>query len=87
VAAGLGLTYPGEDEVDPQYITGLQTPHGPMDYDAVFDHAKNCVLDIWSVIAAGVFKGSREYETRISDWNLDTGEDADGNLVFWSPRP
>ncbi|MDR0934616.1 MAG: zinc dependent phospholipase C family protein [Burkholderiaceae bacterium] len=80
---GLGLTYPLEDEIDPQYINALQTPHGPMSYDAIFARAKRNVLDTWSLIAAGVFKGDEAYKARITDWNLDTGKDMNGELAFW----
>lgn len=87
LAVSQGLTYPAEDEIDQQYIDNLQTHHGPMSYDAIFGRAKKNVLDIWSVVAAGIFSDDREYETKIIDWNLDTGKDAHGNLTFWSHQP
>lgn len=84
VAAGQGLTYPNHDEIDPQYIRALKVPTGVMDYDEMFDRAADNVGEMWSVIAAGVWRGDDSFRSRIGDWNLDTGEDAAGRLVFWS---
>lgn len=83
VAAGLGLTYPAISDLDSQYLDGLATPLGPMDYDRVFDRAMENVLVAWSYIADAVFRNNDTYLTAVVDWNLDTGRNADGVYVYW----
>jgi hypothetical protein len=83
VAAGQGLTYPNFGEVDPQYIRGFKVPTRVMDYDQIFDDAAQNVLGIWSTLAAAVWQGDESFRKVIGDWNLDTGMDRAGNLVFW----
>jgi hypothetical protein len=78
-----GWTYPAVAEIDKQYIENLDTPQGKLHYDQVFDKAKANVLGLWSVIAAGVFQDDMTYLTRIGNWDLDTGEDANRHLALW----
>jgi hypothetical protein len=35
-------------------------------------------------IEKAVFRGDQSGLAAIGNWNLDTGKDAAGNLVFWS---
>ncbi len=86
VAVNCGATYPAAEEIDEQYITGLTTPEGKMNYNAIFERTINNVLVIWSVIASAVYKGDLAYQAVIRNWNLDTGKDDDGNFVFWRER-
>jgi len=83
VAAGQGLTYPSLEEVDEQYIRAIDTPDGAMDYDDVFDSAVENVSQVWALVASGVLSQDDEYESAIGNWNLDTGRDESGALVFW----
>ncbi len=83
VASGLGIFYPKETEIDVQYIKKLPTPAGPpIDFDALFARAKTNVHHIWTAVASGV-EGDDAFEIMLGDWNLDTGEDMSGRLVFW----
>lgn len=84
VAAGKGLTYPKPSEVDrAAYIDALKTPEGEMPYDRIFDRAVGNIIEMWRVIAVGVYGDSDEFLTYIRDWNLDTGRDPAGNLTMW----
>ena len=84
VAVNCGLTYPAADAINlAEYINGLATPHGQQSYDQVFDKALGHVIEGWHLIATGVFEGSTAYQSAFGDWNLDTGRDASGKLVFW----
>lgn len=84
VAVNCGLTYPAEDKIDRQYIDNLQVPTGREHYDAIFDRAMANVGGVWVLIARGVLQADEVYASRIGDWNLDTGKDDAGRLVFWS---
>ncbi|BCT68367.1 zinc dependent phospholipase C family protein [Nitrosospira sp. NRS527] len=83
VATNLGLTYPAIADLDNQYLKGLATPLGPMNYDQIFERAMENVLTAWSYIASAVFTKDDAYQTASVNWNLDTGRDADGNYVYW----
>ncbi|MCZ7625093.1 MAG: zinc dependent phospholipase C family protein [Candidatus Methylomirabilis sp.] len=83
VAAGLGLTYPAQEEVDAQFIRGLRTPRGTSDYDAVFDLAVEQVGRVWQWIAQAVLRGDETTLAEVGEWNLDTGRNEAGQLVFW----
>ena len=86
VAVNIGLTYPAVADLDTQYLEGLKTPLGPMNYDQIFDRAMQNVLIAWSYIADAVFKNNNIYQTAAVDWNLDTGRDATGNYVYWKDK-
>lgn len=83
VAVNCGLTYPAVSEIDAQYIKSLKVPTGHMDYDQIFEKAILNVGAIWSLVAKGVFAGDEEYLSKFGEWNLDTGRDENGQLVFW----
>ena len=85
VGANLGLVYPTEDEIDDTFIHDLELPTGARgSYDEVFDHAKDWLATVWGWIGSGVYAGDTQYQTRLTDWNLNTGFDEGGTLVFWS---
>lgn len=85
VAVNNGLTYPTQEMIDNQYISGLKVPmDGIMHYDDIFDKAIHEVLKGWKILATAIFIGSEEYETYLANWNLDNGRDANGDLVFWA---
>lgn len=86
LAVKSGMTYPASDEVDGQYVdlVSVPDPYGELPYDDVFDRAIGSVKSMWSYIAKGVYAGGQEYTVAIGNWNLDTGRDEHGNLVYWS---
>lgn len=83
VAAGLGLTYPSADQIEREYIENLQVPGGQEGYDEIFNYGIENVGTIWQLVASGVLEGGNAYLTRIGNWNLDTGRNENGQLVFW----
>ncbi|SEK60430.1 zinc dependent phospholipase C family protein [Nitrosovibrio tenuis] len=84
VAVNVGLTYPAVADLDNQYLKGLATPLGAMEYDQIFDRAIANVLTVWSSIANAVFRNDNGYITAINNWNLDTGRDASGTYAYWT---
>ncbi len=82
VAGVVGATYP--EKADRQYIDSLSTPTGKMHYDQIFDKAIKHVGEIWALVASGVLTGDNACFEKIGNWNLDTGKDSSGKLVFWS---
>lgn len=85
VAVDAGLTYPEPTEVDnDEFINQLKTPEGLLDYDIIFDRARDNVATVWSWIGHDVQNGGIDQSNAIGQWNLDTGRDENGKLVFWS---
>lgn len=84
VAVNAGLTYPDVQNIDNQYIENLKTPTGVEHYDAIFDSAVSNVGLIWSEIANTLVGSQSPVQRLVSNWNLDTGENDNGQLVFWS---
>lgn len=87
IAPGLldGNVYPLFDEVDQQYIVNLEVPGGQrMSYDEIFDKGCANVAQGWAAIASDVLTGSRLSDGFLKNWNLDTGEDENGVITFWS---
>lgn len=82
VAVGLGLTYPAKPEAE--FIDSLRVPTGRMHYDHIFDKATQHVGEIWALVARGVISGDNACFDHIGNWDLDTGRDSAGKLVFWS---
>jgi hypothetical protein len=84
IASRNDLSYPAHNAADRQFIEQLLVPLGePLDYDAIFDKATRHVGETWSVVARGVVRDDEEYLSRLGAWNLDTGVDESGGLVFW----
>jgi hypothetical protein len=84
VAVNCGLSYPAAALVDHvQYLDQLDTPHGPLAYDAIFEKALRHVSEGWHLVADAVFAGGSAYQTAFWNWSLDTGKDASGRIVFW----
>jgi hypothetical protein len=87
VVPGQGLVYPTYDQIDQSYIRNLRTPDGrTMDFDALFILAKRNVGKMWRVVTRGVLGLDREYETVLEHGNLDTGLNAQDQLIYW-PGP
>jgi hypothetical protein len=84
VSVDCGLTYPLVQEVDrAAYIDSLETPHGQLPYDEIFEKAIAHVIEGWHLIGEAVFNNGTAYQTAFWDWNLDTGEDSTGKVVLW----
>lgn len=78
------VVYP--DPPDPQWLTNLRTPQGPMEYTAIFERVLANVQTVWRSVGAAVLDRDEVALAAIGpDWNLDTGHAAPGGaLVFWS---
>lgn len=86
IAAKMNLTYPPHDTVDPLYIDGLEIPSVKplrLHYDEIFDHAVDNVAALWRLVERAVCDENSPNVPTFSDWNLDTGLDELGRLVFW----
>lgn len=84
VGTGLGLTYPDETKVDPQFIEGLVTPEGKKHFDEIYQRALRNVLAVWKGLDDALSKGDSPELDSLEDWNLDTGRSVTtGKLVFW----
>lgn len=84
VAVNAGMTYPEPGEVDlVEFIESLETPQGPMHYDAIFDKTRENIARVWAWIGQDVAAGTLDNVSAIGEWNLDTGRDETQTLVFW----
>lgn len=80
-----GATYPEPGEVDhAEYINALQTPEGPMTYDAIFDRARDNVAQAWAWIGEDIANREIERLNGLGQWNLDTGRDQNNVLAYWT---
>lgn len=85
VSTKLNLTYPTEAEIDDSFITKLNTPEGPMDYQAIYERARANVLLVWKGLDEALEQSGSDALDRLENWNLDTGRSVQtGQLVFWS---
>lgn len=85
VAVNAGLTYPQPDEVEmAEFIEALETPEGPMHYDTIFNRTLDNVAQVWAWIGHDVNAGTIDQLQQMGAWNLDTGRDETGSLVFWN---
>lgn len=84
IATRNDLAYPAHEGADRDFIDRLEVPcSDPLDYDTIFDKAAGHIADVWGVVARGVLTGDTAYCSVFGDWNLDTGLDGSGRLVFW----
>ena len=86
IAVNCGLTYPAVAKVDSaEFITSLKVPGGgTQHYDQIFSRALQSVGTAWSAVEKAVFKGDAAAANIFGRWNLDTGKDETGRMVFWS---
>ncbi len=80
VIAGQGLVYPLAPEEE--YIRNLKVPNGVMDFEQLFNKAKDNVLELWGDLALALQNQSSPLDTRKS-WSLDSGIDEDNRMVYW----
>ncbi len=85
IAAKMELAYPAYDTVDSHFteeqIIPSETPF-TLHYDEIFDHAVANVASVWSQVEQAVYADTDQLHL-FGDWNLDTGRDEHGALVFW----
>jgi len=84
VAVNAGMTYPDEDKVDMQYIENLRVPNGTMHYDEIADLAIDKIVQAWKIIGDAVYAGENSQLAHFGGWNLDSGRDANNQLVYWA---
>jgi len=84
VAARANLAYPLAKDVDPQFVRNLKTPEGAIDFDALFDRARDNVIEMWRGLDRSLSGADAGALAKLEDWNLDTGRSlTTGQLVFW----
>jgi len=84
VAARANLGYPLAKDVDPQFIRNLKTPEGVIDFDALFDRARDNVVEMWRGLDRALSGSDAGALAKLEDWNLDTGRSlTTGQRVFW----
>jgi hypothetical protein len=83
VAVDCGITYPAVPDIDYTFIHNLETPDGFMNYDELFEKAIHNVVEMWAVIGKAIYEDDQSYRTRIGNWNLDTGKDAQDKFAYW----
>jgi hypothetical protein len=80
------FSYPGFAAIDRQFIDEQRVPsENPqsLGYDEIFDHAVDNVAALWRQVELAV---TSEFTPRLlasGEWNLDSGRDGQGRLVFW----
>ncbi len=86
IAAKTGLTYPAYKKVSRQYIVEQLVPTEIpycLDYDDIFDEAADNVAEVWRSVEKAINAVGTTDMPSFSDWNLDSGRDEHGGLVFW----
>lgn len=86
IAVNCGLTYPAVEDIDhAEYVTALEVPTGKKaHYNQIFDRAIESVGKAWRAIERAVYQDDHQSPGFFGNWNLDTGRDETGRLVFWS---
>ncbi len=81
VAANKGLVYPSKP--DPQYIRRLEVPGAVyLDFEKIFEKTVNNLVAFWKILSSALTEETSLLDT-LSAWELDTGEDDNGDLIFW----
>jgi hypothetical protein len=82
-----GNVYPLFEDIDLQFIRNLKVPGGRyMGYDDIFDKGVENVIRGWTVITSDVLHGTNLAEGFLRNWNLDTGNDENNIMTFWSDK-
>lgn len=80
-----GVFYPKRADVDMNFISDLLVPGDKrMHYDDIFNQALANVVERWKAVSQAVLDGTDAYVASMGNWDLDTGLDSEGQLVFWS---
>lgn len=86
ISAKLEQPYPRYDMIDRQFIERQLVPREVpvhLHYDEVFDRAAENVANLWKQVEQAVCATDPEQRLQLGDWNLDSGSDEHGRLVFW----
>jgi len=86
IAAKMELTYPTYAAIDPQFVEEQEIPTekpGYLHYDDIFERAINNVAAVWGLVEQGVRSDDPAHQAAFGEWDLDTGRDEHGRLVFW----
>ncbi|HIJ88521.1 MAG TPA: zinc dependent phospholipase C family protein [Desulfuromonadales bacterium] len=86
ISERVGLMYPAYKNVGRQFVANQVVPSEKpyhIDYDDVFDHAADAVAEVWNRVAQAVCSPGSDHTPQFGNWNLDTGHDGQGRLVFW----
>lgn len=86
ISARVGAPYPAFAAIDRQFIDRQPVPSKRsqyLQYDAIFDRAANNVATVWRQVEQAVCAPDPAHLPPFGDWNLDTGMDEQGRLVFW----
>jgi len=86
IATGMELAYPAYATVDLQFVEKQTVPSGKpfqLHYDAIFDLAICNVTTFWGFLEQALRANGTLQLPNSGEWNLDTGRDEHGRLVFW----
>jgi hypothetical protein len=86
ISARVGAPYPAFAARDRQFIDTQLVPSKRsqyLNYDAIFDHAADNVALLWRQVEQAVCDTDPVHLPPFGEWNLDTGRDEHGRLVFW----
>lgn len=86
IAGKIRLPYPPHDQVDYQFVEEQAVPaERPLSlhYDEIFDHAAGNVMLLWRQVEQALASAAPPDTEMFGDWDLDTGCDRQGRLVFW----
>jgi hypothetical protein len=86
ISTKMGLAYPSFATIDRQFIEKQIVPTEKpcyLHYDDIFNHAADNVVAVWRRVEQLICTVDTMHMPMFSDWNLDTGRDEHGKLVFW----
>lgn len=86
IAAKMGLAYPAYEAIDHQYVAEQLIPTEKavyLQYDQIFDSAASNVAAVWKLVERAFCDDEPSHLPGFGDWNLDSGRDEHGRLVFW----
>lgn len=86
IATGMELAYPSYAAVDLQFVEKQLVPSAKpfqLHYDAIFDLAVCNVTTVWGLLEQAICANGPLHLPDSGKWNLDTGRNELGRLVFW----
>ena len=86
IATKMALAYPAYDRIDSLFIEEQLVPSEVplfLHYDEMFDCAAGNVTMLWRQVEQAICADDPSYIPVFGNWDLDTGCDQHGRLVFW----